>query len=444
MLSRRALLFALPWVEAARRVADRPSPSSGPSAEGAATLAALRREAARVGQPEWQPMLVYVAGLHARSTHPAQPPFPHEWEEIGPGYCYGPAFGHWDIVHQILDVLPSEPEHARRQLLNDLANQLPSGFLPGAIWITDGRRRRTAEPYSWHLEDSHPPVWPFAADDLYRLTGDKDLLRRCHQAAARQVGWFDAQRTAQPFGYFYTDILNHKWESGVDEGIRFLSTQTGPFTCVDATSHVYGLCEHLARWSVELGQEASGWETKAGALRAAIQTELFDSETGFFHDIWARRDPALRRQALEGFWPVVVGAATPEQARRVIDENLLSEKRFLCQAGLSTVGAGDPRFELRMWRGPAWNSMTYWGARGCLHYGRKDAAGLLAARALDNAARVFASTGTVWEFYHPTGGPQTDLARKPNTPFNMPCKEYLGHNPLIALAHLYESARASG
>ena len=45
------------------------------------------------------------------------------WEEIGPGYCYGPAFGHWDLIHQILDVMPAEPEHARNQILNDLAAQ---------------------------------------------------------------------------------------------------------------------------------------------------------------------------------------------------------------------------------------------------------------------------------------------------------------------------------
>ena len=32
-------------------------------------------------------------------------PFNYEWEEIGPGYIYGPAFGHWDLIHQVLDVM---------------------------------------------------------------------------------------------------------------------------------------------------------------------------------------------------------------------------------------------------------------------------------------------------------------------------------------------------
>ena len=66
-----------------------------------------------IGKSEWRPMLKYVADLHEKSTHPAHWPFDYEWEEIGPGYVYGPAFGHWDIVHQVMDVLPAYPEHGK-------------------------------------------------------------------------------------------------------------------------------------------------------------------------------------------------------------------------------------------------------------------------------------------------------------------------------------------
>ncbi len=59
-------------------------------------------KAGQTGKPDWQPMLKYVAELHRKSTHPATYPFNYEWEEIGPGYIYGPAFGHWDIIHQVL------------------------------------------------------------------------------------------------------------------------------------------------------------------------------------------------------------------------------------------------------------------------------------------------------------------------------------------------------
>ncbi|VAW27882.1 hypothetical protein MNBD_BACTEROID06-1082, partial [hydrothermal vent metagenome] len=56
----------------------------------------LSKETDSLGKKAWQPMLKYVAYLHKKSTHPATYPFEYEWEEIGPGYVYGPAFGHWD------------------------------------------------------------------------------------------------------------------------------------------------------------------------------------------------------------------------------------------------------------------------------------------------------------------------------------------------------------
>jgi len=57
-------------------------------------------------------------------------------------------------------------------------------------------------------------------------------------------------------------------------------------------------------------------------------------------------------------------------------------------------------------------------------------------------ARPDARTGTVWEFYHPHGGRPEDLGRKPHTPYNALCCDYLGHNPPIAMARLYDATHA--
>jgi putative isomerase len=392
----------------------------------------LRAETDTLGKPEWRPMLRYVAELHERSTHPAAPPFSRPWEEIGPGYCYQPAFGHWDIVHQVLDVLPAEPEHARDQLLNNLENQQADGLVPGSIWMR-------VPGGEWNTTAGHPPVWPVAVQDYCDRVGGTDLLADCYPALVKQIGWFEEARRAEGEGYYYTDILDHTWESGVDEGIRFDEIATGPFACIDATSHVYLLYEYAARWAPARGVDSQPFAARAAALRAFLGTRLFSQETGFFHDVWAEGRPEARRLAFEGMWPVVVGAATPEQAARVIDENLLNPARFFTPHPIASVGREDPRFELRMWRGPAWNSMTYWAARGCMRYGRREAAQALLAAALDQSAAQFTRTGTIWEFYHPLGGAPEEVRRKPHTPYNAPCPDYLGHNPLLAMARLWET-----
>jgi len=378
-------------------------------------------------------MLAYVADLHETSTHPPRSPFPYPWEEIGPGYCYGPAFGHWDLVHAILDTLPVEPEHALAQILNNLAAQQADGLVPGSIWM------RNKEP-RWSTDSGHPPVWPVAVDDYAALHSTDELLKQCYEPLVRQIGWFERFRRAQGIGFFYTDILNRTWESGIDEGVRFDEVQPGPFACVDATSHLYTLYETAARWSLVVDQYPRPYRQQAAQLSAFIQNELYDSESSFFYDIWAMQDPAKRRLCFEGMWPVVVGAATADQAQRLIDEHLLNPDHFFAAHPICTVAHTEPSFELRMWRGPTWNSMTYWAARGCLRYDRQDAARMLTGRALDASAAQFERTGTVWEFYHPHGGDPLALQRKPHTQHNTPCPDYLGHNPLIAMARIYDAA----
>ncbi|MGD0113470.1 MAG: trehalase family glycosidase, partial [Armatimonadota bacterium] len=399
-------------------------------------LERLKEEAKELGKPGWRPLLAYVAELHERSIKPPAYPFPYPWEEIGPGYWGAPAFGHWDIVHQIIDSLPGEPEHAKNQILNNLAAQQDDGLVPGVVWMGSGKGR-------WSSDTGHPPVWPVAVQDYFDMYGSTELLATCFEALTRQIGWFERVRKAEDGGFFYTDILNHSWESGVDEGVRFDDIATGSYACVDATAHVYWMYQSAARWATILGTGASEFNEKADGLREFMQDKLYSEETGLFYDIWAASDPTKRRLAYEGMWPMVVGAATEEQAQRVIDENLLDPDRFFTDHPISTVGVSEPKFELRMWRGPAWNSMTYWAARGCLEYGRKDGAEVLLERALDSTAAQFDRTGQIFEFYHPFGDDPVKVQRKPHTSHNEPSRDYLGHNPVMAMARLWEKLSVS-
>lgn len=406
-----------------------------------AALLHLLEAVDKLGKPTWRPMLRYAAELHARSIHPPHPPFPYPWEEIGPGYCYGPAFGHWDLVHAVFDVLAYEPDHARQQLLNTLAVQDADGMLPGVIWMPRKGDPTRAEP-KWSRTMSHPPVWPIAVQAYLDLFGDDGLLARVYDALIRQIHWFEVHRSAHPNGFYYADILTFNWESGVDEGIRFQDVQPGTLACVDATSHLYALYMLAETWGARLGTTVGVFGAKAAALKTFIQEALFCEETGFFHDIWSVDQPDRRPMALEGMWPLVVGAATEAQAQHVIDRNLLDPQRFFAPHPVTTVALTDPDFELRMWRGPTWNSMTFWAARGCMRYGRTDAACRLLEPALDHVAAQFARTGTIWEFYHPQGDGPESLLRKPQTAYNAPCRDYLGHNPLIAMAQMVSDSCA--
>lgn len=396
----------------------------------------LKQEAKTIGKTDWQPMLTYVAELHKKSTHPPKWPFDYEWEEIGTGYIYGPAFGHWDIVHQVMDVMPSYPEHALKQLLNNIKNQEPHGLIPGSIWMP----KNETDSAEWSSDiEGHPPVWVFSIDDYIELTGQDSILKYFYTPLIRQITWFENNRKAEDSeGFYFNDILYKRWESGVDEGIRFDETSYGKWAAIDATSHVYNLYKMAVKWSKIVKMEDSYFKKRRDELKIFIQTKLYDVEDGLFYDIWAIQNPKLRTLAFETLFPIIFGAATNEQANRIINEYVLDTTCFNSPHPIATVGLRDPKFELRMWRGPVWNSMTFWVSRACINYDREDAAKILLENALDQSSKQFEKTGTIWEFYHPFGGEQTELQRKPQIEKNEPCKDYLGHNPLIEMARMYD------
>jgi glycogen debranching enzyme len=415
---------------AAQYFAGGPLTIQAATPEGTPLRDALVREAAGCRNPSWRPMLLYLAELHGQSVHPPLDYFRFPFEDIGPGYQGGKVFGHFDLTHERLDTVRALPELACNQLRNELAGQQPNGFLPGVVTFDKSGKA------AWKPNKGFPPLWVVSADACMEGRPDKAFLGECLEAARKQIGWFERQRAAPDGGFYYLDILQKTWESGMDEGIRYDERPAGPAACVDATPHVFMLYEHAARWSKALGQPAGVWENKAANLQQFIRKELWDENTGFFYDRWVVREPERRHLAFEGMWPLVAGAATPAQAQRVIDGHLLNPHEFFTAHPIATVARSDPKFERRMWRGPAWNCMTYWAARGCALYGRKDAAQSLLGKALDATATEFQRSGTLWEFYDAEMGDQNTLARKAKGR-HTPCTDYIGHNPLFAMVDLW-------
>lgn len=393
----------------------------------------LKQQAIQMGKPNWRPMLSYLIELHEGGMHPPFGGLPYSWEEIAPGGEMEPFFGHWDTVHISLDTLYFQPKQSIYQILNILALQQQDGLIPGHVIIKDNK-------LYWSSKTTFPPLWPFAVQEYIKFTNNLEFLEICYEAIKRQISWFEKNRAAGK-GFYYLDILDRFWESGVEDGVRYdggeaLLEETA---CIDATSHLYVLYSHAALWAQLLNQQAI-YQEKAEKLSHFIQETLFDADTGYFYDQWVVNNPLQRKLAFEGLWPLIVGAATSEQAQTVINAYCLEPQRFNTHHPLPSIGVQDPYFSYDHWRGPVRNSITYWVARGCQKYGRIDAAKTLLEKALDATADQFHKTGKIWEFYHPQGGDPRELSRKKGEVLKHPCCHYLGHNPLIAMTYLWESS----
>ncbi|MBR7104851.1 MAG: hypothetical protein IKC65_07900 [Lentisphaeria bacterium] len=394
---------------------------------------ALLNESERPEWRQWRDILRHCALLHEISLQPAMPPALYEVETLGAGYCFGSAFGHWDLIYSLLDSCPVMPEHTRKQLLNQFAFVRPDGFMGGVIG-------RSYDLVITIPGEGFPPIWPAAVDCYYETTADAELLEKCLQVAINQISWFENNRRADKGGFFYCDVLNGRWESGVDQSIRVEKvTEKGKFTCVDATSHVRLLCDAARRWTRLLNKEgAEIYDEKCAELDQFIQEKCFFPETGFFHDPYLV-ERGFKYRSLNGCWPLFCEAATQEQAASV-HKHLMTPGRFLDKHPLPYIAMDEEVYELRMWRGPAWNSITLMVLLGLERYGQYSSAARLAEMALNDTALQHLRTGALWEFYDPASGHQHKVFRKEG-PFRVPCREYLGHNPLFALARLWSRCR---
>lgn len=389
-------------------------------------------------KPAWAPLLQHIEFLHANSLHPPFPPLPFSWEEIAPNGELGIVFGHLDTVNIACDLLCLAPQKAFHQMTNLLTLQREDGFIPG--WVVCGT-------HCLHVNDkvSSPPLWAIVVEDYFNQTQNMEALRYCYPKILKQISWFEEQRNSEEGGFYYLDCMDRIWESGVVEGVRFDlgGGAISDFTCVDATSHVYKLYQLAGLWAERLNEDSKEWKNRAKQLQEYIQNELFDSESGFFYDKWMVDDQRKRRMTFEGFWPLICGAASDDQAQRVVDENLIQVKRFFTSHPIPSVSLEDPAFEQKFWRGPTRNSLAYWAARGATNYGRIDVSKIIVEKALDSTLRHFQQTGALWEYYCPIGGNPQTIPRGDGE-LKGPCRDHLGANPLIAMAKMWSLSQKTG
>jgi len=374
-------------------------------------------------------MLVFICRLQEESIFPPLGPFKKPWVSLGKGYVGNPAFGHWDLVHACLDALAYDPGYVRTQFENYLLQITSGGMLPGVMY---GPRDKNLNNniFCSQPECSHPPVWPFAVDEYVEIFRDHEFLETAFEFGRRNLAWWASNRRMPEGGYYYRDIIDQKWESGVDAGVRFINPAHPPYACIDATSHLYGFLEVMETWAKRLGENYLPFEKERESLRIIIQKDLWDEKTGFFYDLPMARGQAQKIKSFEGFWPLVVKAATADQANQMA-EHLLNPEEFFSFHPIPAVALNEPSYAYDMWRGPAWNSMTYWIIRGLFRYGHNELAIKIGTLALDRSLEHFNKAGTVYEFYNSKSLDQTCLKRKGKD--SGPCRDYLGHNPLNAL-----------
>ncbi len=307
-------------------------------------------------------------------------------------------FGVWldDQLYAGLVTALFDSDVGRENLLAVLASATPQGNFACLVTARD----------AW-VDRTQLPVASFVVWTMFLRSRDRSLLALMAGALARNHAWWWANRDPHGRGlasYGSSDVgeglykgtaFGARNESSMDNAPIHDQARYDPATrtldCLDVgLNSLLALdAEMLALILAELGDAAGAARARqrSEATRARIRTELWDAGRGIFANrLWSGE--FVRSLGPTSFYPLAAGAATPEQAGRLL-AHLSDPASFGGEPGLPSVTRDDPAFlDNSYWRGRVWPPLNYWVWQGLRRSGHRAEASALATQslALFNAA----------------------------------------------------------
>ena len=310
-------------------------------------------------------------------------------------------------------------------------------------------------------EDGYMPMVVEGRSDPFKIRPDDIYATNMHKPCIAQHAAFLVQQTGsgaewlragfpkmQAFIRNYREHHRHAdtglfyWQDdlaiGVDNDPATFFRPKGSSASIYLNCLMYKELRAMAYLSEALGlpDAAEGYTHDADSLRDAVRRWCWDEKDGMYYSVdlnllpftgepqtifgtqmvlhqGAPRDyPCLiqRLGSWVGFMPIWAGIATPEQARRMVRENLLDERTWCAPYGVRTLSRLEEMYNLRAtnnpsnWQGPIWGISNYMVWRGLADYGMTKEARDLAAKTVALFGEDLRKEGALHEYYNPETG----------------------------------------
>ena len=352
-------------------------------------------------------------------TVPSPDAYPYQW--------------FWDSCFHAIILAKSEPEAAKSELRALVSRQLPDGMIPHIIYWVSG----DLHSYEWGTDGTsaltQPPMLAYAVWEIYKETRDDAFLAELYPALMRYYEYLISKR--DPRDHHLVGIINPD-ESGEDNSPRFDSVLHVPddispadhlarrLELVDANRACHfdaELCmnrhfwvkdvpfnailvenlrtlEHMASF---LGKEDDEHFCKLNIdlMSAAMRERLF-ADGAYWSAVAMTEYEPLRVATWAHFAPLFADLYTPEEARTLVDNELLNEETFWGPHGVRTVSRREKAYRPDgYWRGSSWMAPHWFIYKGLMRYGFSEEARLVRERSMALVER-----GGFREYFNPETG----------------------------------------
>jgi len=328
----------------------------------------------------------------------------------------------WDTFFAATMAGIGSKDLAYANVLEILREETAEGFVPNY-----------ARAGGWKSFDrSEPPVGAITVLGLYRKFHDRWFIEDAFGPLLRWNRWWAAHRDIDGYLAWGSDGDNPPGnlddgsrgtregailESGLDNSPMYDTATYDPkthlleFADVGLMSLYIADCDALAEMADALGKPAEAKELRerSAKYRAKLGT-LWDEKAGIFLNRDLQKGEKSLRLSPTNFYPLLARAATPEQARTMIEKHLLNEKEFWGEWVIPAIARNDPAYaDQNYWRGRIWGPMNYLVYLGLTNYDdakvRKD----FAVKSYSLFLKEWSEKGHVHENYNATTGTGDDV-----------------------------------
>jgi hypothetical protein len=292
----------------------------------------------------------------------------------------------------------------------------PSGFIPNYQSVGNGSS----------LDRSQPPIGSTVILNIYNKYREKWLLNEVYDELLTWNRWWPKNRDNEGFlawgSYNPQDSLERskaatyvqwsKYESGLDNSPMYdevpynFEKHTLELGDVGLMSLYIMDCNSLASIAKILGRQKDAGELKerAAAYRGKLAT-LWDEKTGIFlNDHLDTKKPSYRLSPTN-FYPMLAGACTEEQAKRMIKDHYYNPDEFYGDYVMPSIARNDPAFkDNNYWRGRIWGPLNFLVYMGMRNYDLKDTRMDLIGKSKNLFFKNWKADGGVYENYNSVNG----------------------------------------
>ncbi|WP_298517008.1 trehalase family glycosidase [uncultured Kordia sp.] len=337
-------------------------------------------------------------------------------EGLFPSYHYKwfNGFWSWDSWKHAVGLSYFDSELAKKQIKLMFDFQEDDGFVADCVF-----RDTTIEAHNYR--DTKPPLSAWAVSKIYEKDKDLDFINYMYPKLKKYHYWWYAKRDHDQDGlceYGATDgsLIAAKWESGMDNAIRFdnskiLKNTEGAYSLdqesVDLNAYLYAEKLFLATLAKALQKhkDADTFSAEAEVLKKQIQQQFYDTTDAWFYDTSLEGTTFIKGEGSEGWIPLWAKVATQQQAIGV-KNNMMNPAKFYTKVPFQTMSADHPKFNplKGYWRGPNWLDQAYFGVKGLLNYGFKTEADQASLQILAGCKGLIEKGTSIRENYHPITG----------------------------------------